>query len=316
MRRTITLLSLIALITVLFWFINLEYQSIYLQRGYYTFLALTINYIIFKLVFEELVIKGIKESKIRYSFKKMVSFIYIFVFLTALITIWVENLEVIAIAYGLIAAGIAISLQDFFKNIAGGIILFMSRIYSIGDRIEIESKSGDVIDIGILYTTIMETREWVSGDQATGRLSIIPNGQVISKTINNYTKDHRFLWDEITIPITYGSDWREAHTKILNIVKKETKDITDQAEKEITKLEEKYYLSKRSVEPMIYLTLTDNWITYHIRYITHVRERRSLRNKLSQMILDEIQRSEKIKIGSTTLDVIGFPEVRVKQNEH
>jgi len=57
----------------------------------------------------------------------------------------------------------------------------------------------------------METGEWISGDQHTGRISVIPNSYVLSNTINNYTKDFNFLWDEIILHITYDSDWREAN---------------------------------------------------------------------------------------------------------
>ena len=60
-------------------------------------------------------------------------------------------------------AGIAIALQDLFKNIAGVAILFLTGLYRVGDRIEINSKTGDVMEIGILYATILEIKDWVSG---------------------------------------------------------------------------------------------------------------------------------------------------------
>jgi len=312
MRKEIISLSFI-IISTLIWFANFKYPNIYLQNGFYTFLALTVVYFIFKIVLEGIVTKGIKESKMRYSFRKMVSILSFVVLLTATIIIWAENVQTLLVAYGLIGAGIAIALQDFFKNFVGGIIIFVTGTYRVGDRIEINLKYGDVMDIGILYTTLLELKGWVAGEQATGRLTIIPNGYVLSNAVNNYTKDHNFIWDEIVIPITYDSDWKEAYNIILSIVKKETENITDQAEKEISKLEEKYYLHKRDVEPAIFLTLTDNWITFNIRYTTEVKRRRLLHNRLSQIILDEIQKSKKIKIASTTLDIIGFPEVKLKQ---
>ena len=77
--------------------------------------------------------------------------------------------------------------------------------------------------MAILYTTLLETREWVSGDQVTGRLTIVPNGGVLTGTVQNYTRDLNFIWDELTIPITYDSDWREANTVILEIAKTETR---------------------------------------------------------------------------------------------
>ena len=125
-----------------------------------------------------------------------------------------------------------------------------------------------------------------------------------------YTKDNNFMWDEITIPITYDSDWREAVTKILGIIKEGTGKIANKSEKEISGLGEKYYLFKRTVQPEIFFTLTDNWITFNIRYISDVKDRRSLHNALTQMILSEIQRSGNIKIAFTTLGITSFPELK------
>jgi len=62
------------------------------------------------------------------------------------------------------------------------------------------------------------------------------------------------------------------------------------------------------MEPAVFITLTDNWINFNIRYVTVVRERRMVRNKLSRLILDEIEKSDKIKVASTTIDIVGFPE--------
>jgi small-conductance mechanosensitive channel len=312
-KKIVSLLSLI-IITGLFWFTQFQYPNVYLERGFYTFLTVTIVYFVFKSLFEEIVARQIKESKTRYSFRKTVSILYFVVLLLALIRIWVEQTGTLLVSYGLAAAGIAIALQDFFKNFVGGVIIFITGIYRVGDRIEINQKVGDVIDIGILYTTLLELKEWVAGDQATGRLTILPNGYVLSGTINNYTKDNNFIWDEIAIPITYDSDWKEAVTAIQRIVGNETKSMAEQAEQEIVKLAEKYYLSTRAVEPVIYLTLTDNWITFNIRYITDVRQRRVVRSTLSQMILEAIQKSEKVKIASTTLDIIGLPELKINDS--
>lgn len=316
MRREFVF-SLWIILSISFWIANYMYRSPYLENSFYSFLALSIIYLIFKLILHEKVVKTIKDKKTKYSFSKVISVLYLAVFMIVLITIWIENPQDITVAYGLAGAGIAIALQDLFKNVAGGIILFLTGIYRVGDRIEINEKAGDVMDIGILYTTILEIKDWVSGDQATGRLVSIPNGHVLSNNIKNYSKDHNFIWDEIHVPIQYSDDWKLAHDKILAIVNTETKSIVENANKEIANLEEKYYLDKRTAEPAIYLSATDNWISFDIRYPTEVRSRRFLRDKITRLILDELSK-QKIKIASTTLDVVGFPDVKIKyeKNDH
>jgi len=221
----------------------------------------------------------------------------------------------ITIAYGLIAAGTAIAIQDVLKNITGSIIIFTSKLYHVGDRIEINSKVGDVMDLGLFYTTLMEIREWVNGDQATGRIISMPNSVVLNGNTMNYTKDHEFIWEELTIPITYDSNWKQAYDKILRIVRKETKEITPKAEKEISKLGEKYFMTSKSIEPAIYLTLTDNWITFNIRYPVLIRERRIIKDRISQKILKEIEKSKNINIASSSafIYVKDFPTLKIKK---
>jgi len=264
-RKIVASISLI-FATAALWFINYQYPNFYnfyIIKGFYTSFALTIIYIIFRVFLEELIVKRLKQTKMKYSFKKTISILYVLVFLFAVVAIWIEQTETILISYGLIGAGIAVSLQDVFKNFAGGITIFSSGMYRVGDRVEINGKTGDIIDIGVLYTTVMEIGEWVDGNQATGRLSFIPNSNVLSSNVNNFTKDHNFIWDEISLPITYDSDWKKANKIIFDIVNKETAIIADQADKEITKLGEKYYLSKKPVEPVIFFTITDNWLNFN-----------------------------------------------------
>lgn len=312
MRKIIYLL-LIAIICALLWFANNEYPHEYLAKGFYTCFVLAIIYGILKIGVEEIGTKGIRDSKTKYSFRKTISILYLLIFLIVIGIIWIENPEALFVAYGIIGAGIAIALQDVFKNFAGGVLIFVNRLYRVGDRIEIDGKIGDVIDIDIMNTTLLELRGWLSGDQATGRLLIIPNSYALTEAVFNYTKDHNFIWDEIILPLTFDSNWRGAYKIFLNIVKKETMGIAVEANKSIEKLSDKYYLTKKISEPAIFIKITDNWVEMYIRYTTEVRQRRVLKNKLFQLILGEIEKSPDIKLASATFDIVGFPEISIKQ---
>lgn len=279
------------------------YPHIYLEMAFFTFLALAIVYFIFRIGLEEAIMRTVRDPKTRYSVRKATSILYVLVFILVVTRIWVEDSQTLLVSYGLIGAGIAIALQDFFKNFVGGILIFVTGIYRVGDRVEIESHYGDIIDIGLLYTTLLEIRGWVDGEQATGRLTIVPNGRVLAGTVNNYTLDHNFIWDEMSLPITYDSDWEGAVAMVMRIVTDETRAVTQQAEKEMASIMRRYYLSRRNVEPAVYITLTDNWINLGIRYISPVRERRVLRDRLFRLILAEIDGNDNIKIASETLDL-------------
>lgn len=306
-KKLITFLTLSA-IAGLAWFAQTQYKNTFVEKIFFSFVALSVSYFFLKLLLEGVVGKGIRDSKARYSFRKTTQVLFLGASFIIILRIWIPNPQALLVAYGLVAAGVAIALQDVFKNFAGSLAIVLSGIYRVGDRIEVDGKYGDVIDIGPFYTALIELREWVDGDQTTGRIVFLPNGIVLSHYVNNYTKDHNFIWDEITLPVTYKSDWKQAIEIIQDIVKKETSSSTKQVETEISQLEEKYYLSKRNIEPAIFITPTDNWITLQVRYVVDVRDRRITHNNLATSILEALQSSPDITIASQTLTVTSTKE--------
>lgn len=303
--KKLTTFFLFLTITVVLAVASVYFDNTYLSKTLSTFIALCVSYLFFKILLEALISKEIKNSRSRYTFRKTTQILFLVVSFVVILRIWIINPQALMVAYGLIAAGVAIALQDLFRNFAGGITIFIAGQYQVGDRVEINGKFGDVIDIGIMYTTLLEMREWVAGDQVTGRISIIPNGAVLSGNINNYTKDHNFVWDEFALPITYESNWRDA-MKIIEVVLKEKSDkLLDNAKKNFAKLEERYYVSTRNMEASVYLSLTDNWIQMNSRYIVDARSRRIVQAEIMRAILEKIEQRADITIASTTLSLVG-----------
>jgi small-conductance mechanosensitive channel len=268
-----------------------------------TALVFTIAYLVFTVVVGRIIARRVQDMKARYTAIKIVTLLSVAFMLVLGLRIWVPDPSALLITYGIIGAGIAFALQDVFKNVVGGILIIVSGYYRIGERIAIDDRVGDVMDIGILDTTLMEIRGWVGGDQPSGRLLAIPNGLVLSRSFINYTREHSFLWDEISIPLTYASDWRRAKEIVLSILSRETDAMTAQAELEIERLGQRYYLPRKVVEPSVYIALTDNWITLDARFVTDARTRRILRSRLSELILSAIEQEETITIASETMTV-------------
>jgi small-conductance mechanosensitive channel len=307
MLKKLLIFSLLAASAALTWLVTSRYESVDLTKVSSSFLGIAVSYLLLKVGLEEVVGKRIRDSKARYSFRKTTQTLFVILSIVVVLRIWVVDPQALLVAYGLVAAGVAIALQDVFKNFAGALAVLLTGIYRVGDRIQVGSELGDVIDLGIFYTTLLELGAWVEGDQTTGRITLVPNGNVLSSPVHNYTKDHGFIWDELTLPVTYGSNWKKAVDIIQAIVKERTSGVTEQAEREIATLQEKYYLSKRNIEPGVFVVPTDNWIMLHIRYVVAVRERRIVRNELSKLMLDELQPLPDIQIASQTLTVTTIP---------
>jgi small-conductance mechanosensitive channel len=83
-------------------------------------------------------------------------------------------------------AGIAFALQEVIASVAGWIALSFGQFYAVGDPVQLGSIKGDVIDIGVLRTTLMEIGEWVKGDQYNGRIVRVVNSFVFKEPVYNY----------------------------------------------------------------------------------------------------------------------------------
>lgn len=258
--------------------------------------------------------KRIDNVSVRYKAQKGIEIIgYILISFLVLMAFTVENIKDYTIIIGLFTAGITFTLQELILSVAGSFYIFFVRVYKPGDRIEINGIKGDVIDIDSIYTTLMEIGEWVSSDNYSGRIVKISNAFVFKGPIKNYSMDFPFVWDEINILISYGSDVELAKELIM---KEATEQLSDYTKNSLLKWEEMvkhYYIDNANIQPSIAINLTDNWIALNLRYITDYRLRRSTKNELFLKIQQALLGTNgKIILASSTLQLLKIPEVDVR----
>lgn len=227
----------------------------------------------------------------------------------SLFAIWIERTSTLLIAYGILSAGVAIALQDLLRNIAGGVLIIVSRPFKAGDRIQVGDSTGDVLDIGSFSTAIMEIREWVDADQYTGRILHIPNSFVLNQTIKNYTRDYSFIWDEIRILLIYGSNWKKAEKIALKAAGPIVGEFETLARTELLLLGEKYFTTTYDVQTKLYMRLEENWIEMRLRYVVEPRKRRAVSHLLISNILEALEKEEDIMVGTAVgIDFTNSPE--------
>jgi len=255
-----------------------------------------------------LILRRVSTARDRYTLRKTASILITVLALASLSAIWFERTSTLLIAYGIFSAGVAIALQDFLRNIAGGILLIIARPFKAGDRIEVGDSVGDVLDIGSLSTTIMEIREWVDADQYTGRLITIPNSFVLNQTIKNYTKDYSFIWDEVRILLIYGSNWGKAREIALKVADPVVGEFEDLAKRELRQMGLKYFVTTYDVQTKLYMKLEENWIEMRLRYVVEPRKRRAISHLLISSILEAFEKEEDIMVGTAVgIDLMNSP---------
>ena len=255
----------------------------------------------------------IESSEVRYRTRKFVKFLGFLLIVFIVSVLFSDKLGGMTVALGVAGAGVAFALQEVIASIAGWVAVSFGNFYKVGDRVQLGGIMGDVIDIGVLRTTLMECGQWVKADQYNGRIVRVANSFVFKEPVFNYSADFPFLWDEISIPVKYGSDFRLAE-KILAEVANEIVGGYVKAAKDSWKvMVNKYLIEDAKIEPMVTLQLTDNWIEYSIRYVIDYKKRRLTKNELFAHILEEFEKTDgRVSIGSTTLHIVEAPPIDVR----
>jgi len=247
----------------------------------------------------------VKDVDTRYRARKFVNFIGYFVAFLAVTVVFSDKLGGLTVAFGVAGAGIAFALQEVIASVAGWAAISLGGFYSTGDRVQVGGIKGDVIDISVLRTTVMEIREWVKADLYTGRIVKVANSFVFKEPVFNYSGDFPFLWDEITLPVKYGSDWQLAREMLRNLVDEVLIDYATQVEDSWKAMVHRYRLEDADVKPMITLRATDNWIEFTVRYVVDYRKRRWMQDYLFTRILEEVDKSnDRIRLASATFELV------------
>jgi len=152
----------------------------------------------------------IEDQDYLYRTRKAVNLTGYIVVTIFVMVVYSDKLGGITVTLGVASAGFAFALQEVIVSVAGWITVMVGGIYKTGDRVKLGGVIGDVIDLGVLRTTIMEVDQWVKGDLYNGQIVRVLNSFVFKEPVYNYSSDFPFLWDEITIPIKFGSDYKLA----------------------------------------------------------------------------------------------------------
>ena len=254
-------------------------------------------------VFTRVINKAGGDGREKYTRRQELSTVIVVAALVLIGILWARLLQHTGTFLGLLGAGLAIALREPLLSIAGRIAIFAGHIYTVGDRIEMNQMSGDVIDVGFFYTRIMEIGNWISGDQYTGRILQIANAQIFGTAVFNYTQNFAYIWDEVKLPITYSSNIQEATRIMMDSGSQYTRDFLPDAEQNLQRMKRYFMVSDFELKPQVYLSFDSNYITLTMRYIVEPKSRRSARNFLFSQILEATQKRSDISFGSETMQV-------------
>ena len=262
-------------------------------------IGVAIIWVIIKAIQRNLFSK-IKSIDSRYKAIKFSGFLGYLLTIILLTVVFSDKLGGLTVALGVAGAGIAFSMQEIIVSFAGWLAIIFGGFYKSGDRVQLGGIKGDVMDIGVLRTTIMETGEWVDGDLYNGRIVLVANSFVFKEAVFNYSGNFPFLWDEIKIPIRYGSNYDMVKEILLDVGKEVASDLSTELKEDWISLQSRYLLEDALTEPMVSIVINDHNVEFTLRYIVEYKKRRTTKTELFTQILKKVEATKDVYFTSST----------------
>lgn len=230
----------------------------------------------------------------RYVAKKLVRYVVVLVAVIVVAAIWRPFAGRLGLVLGFVTAGVAFAMQEVIGALAGWVSIATSRLYRVGDRVDVGGVQGDVIDITPLRTKLMEmgspehtSSSWVHGRQLTGRIVSVTNKSVFTAPVFNYSASFDFLWEELVIPISYDQDWRRAEDLLTAAVRRVS--ARADAREAVEHMRRSFPIPPTDLEPRVFLRATDNWVELAARFVVPVRTARGAKDEISRDVIEALQ---------------------------
>ncbi len=254
------------------------------------------------------------DAGLQYRTSKISAYVGTAVVLIVLAQIWLRGADVLTYL-GIVSAGLAIALSDVVKNIAGWMYILSRHTFEVGDRIEIGAIQGDVVDIRLLRFSVIEIGNWVHADQSTGRLVHIPNGQLFSLAMFNYTTGFPYIWHEVPVSVTFESDVDAAEELVREVLTAHVPDLSSEIRKDLMRTAPEYRIQFQHFTPTTYVSASPHGVIVTARFMIPVRQRRTYDQMIWKPLLRAIQNHPDIHWAYPTSRTVLMDPIQLENRE-
>lgn len=244
--------------------------------------------------------RWVVDLRRRYNSRKATIFVASVLAILVVVRIWVKEFASVTVVLSVVGAGVALALHEVILCFAGWVMISVRKIYEPGDRLEMGNLKGDVIDIGVFHTSMLEVGNWVGGEQSTGRMVQIPNSSIFRNPVHNYTKGFGYIWNEIRVVVTFESNWTKAKEIMETRAREGQEEVEEEAGELIRKMGGRYYIHYDKLTPIVYVNIVESGVELTLRYLTRVQKRRATQDALCKGILEDFHRQADIDFAYPT----------------
>ena len=181
----------------------------------------------------------------------------ILVFLLALVVIWAAQLRTVALSVVGFAMAIVLTLKELIMCVTGGFLRSSAGIFRVGDRIEVKGMRGEVIDMTMLTTTVLEIGPGPHAHQYSGRSVMLPNAVFLNEPLVNESYTQDYVLHTTKVPLAAGDDWQRAERELLAAASEVCAPCLEPARKHIERLGRRECIDVPSLEPRVLVQLPE-----------------------------------------------------------
>ncbi|MBD65357.1 MAG: hypothetical protein CME62_09125 [Halobacteriovoraceae bacterium] len=249
------------------------------------FFSLYIVYLIIGMIITH---SQLKNDQKRRAFSNLRAIFFLFM-LSTFLYLWAHELQQFILSIAAILAALAIAFKEFFLCLAGYFYRTFSHPFSVGDRIQVTDFRGDVVNVGLLTTQLLEVGPNNYTHQYTGRMLAIPNSLFISHPILNETDnvhddDKDYALHVFKVPIKNNKNWTKHYKQILDCANTICKEHIEPAQKYFHRLARKRHVDSPDIEPRINVRVSNS---EQLELIVRVTVPVALKGRVEQKILKD-----------------------------
>jgi len=249
-------------------------------------IAVLVLWLVVERLGRRLVGRAVEGSSARYQMTRIISYVVGGLAVFVIARLWIQGIAGVATYLGLLSAGVAIALQAPLTNLVGWLFILIRRPFRVGDRVQVGTQIGDVVDIRPLRFVMLEVGNWVHADQGTGRILHVPNGLVFKEAVANYDEAFGYIWNELELTVTFESDWRKAKKVLEGILERRASEIDQEVRRRVDEAAHVLHIKFPKVTPIVWTTVVQHGVRLTMRYLCKPRARRSSASEIWEDVLD------------------------------
>jgi small-conductance mechanosensitive channel len=240
-------------------------------------------------------IKG-RNAAARYNLIRLIRLLVVVIIIIAGTSLLFENWYTAAVSLGLISLLVGFALQTPITSLIGWLYIVIRTPYHVGERIQIDTFKGDVLEIGYLDTTLWEFGgDYLTNDLPSGRLIRFPNSLVLQAAVRNYSwSKFPYLWNEIPFHVAYESDLPHVESVIRKVTKKELDQSTDEKIAELKEYMEDTPVNEIDIKEYPFVSIRthiNTWVEVSVTYLVDPKKATDTRTRIIRSVVGELLKS-------------------------